>query len=89
MGGYKVSQLNTDPPVASIFELPNVSYRDLRWVLWDGIDWDQFMDDFVNGLLGKLGSFAEDWYFFLSRSEDEVVTSQPGLREEDEEHNEL
>ncbi|WFD00413.1 hypothetical protein MYAM1_003162 [Malassezia yamatoensis] len=88
-GGYNVTQPYSDPPAASIFELPDVSYGDLRNVLWRSIDWDRFLDDFVNNLLEKLGSFADDWCFFFGPGEDEVVTSQLGLSKEDVKDNEL
>lgn len=55
----------------------------LKYRLGSTIDWDRLWQDFVNGLLGKLGSFAEDWYYLYGLEEGQVEVSQPGLHELD------
>ena len=67
----------------TIFVLPSMDYSKLEMVAKDGIDWDRLMDDYVNALFGKLGSFADDWYFTFAPEEGQIDVSQPGLLEKD------
>lgn len=73
----------------TIFVLPSVDHFQLLRIAEDGIDWDRLMNDFVTALLGKLGSFADDWYFSFDRQEGTVFVSQPGILKDDRFDNEF
>ena len=73
-GGYERSYRGKDQ---SIFQLPDVDTKKLWFVAQERIDWSRWMKDFVDGILRKMGSFADDWYFRFCLEEGEILASSP------------
>lgn len=71
-GGYKQRD-------ASVFQLPPVDLQRLKYVAQNGIDTDRLMRDYVHAILGKLGSFADDYVFMFGAEENQVEVSKPGI----------
>ena len=66
----------------SVFALPDVDRIKMRAVLSDAIDWHRLFADFVNRILSKLGSFANDWHFGYQYTVSYIIVSQPGLEDD-------
>ena len=49
----------------------------LWFVAQERIDWSRWMKDLVDGILRKMGSFADDWYFRFCDEESEILASSP------------
>lgn len=49
----------------------------LWFVAQERIDWSRWMKDLVDGILRKMGSFADDWYFRFCLEEGEILASSP------------
>lgn len=81
-GGYKNE-------CSSIFRLPSIDHRLLIDAALRGIDWGRMMSEYVDAILGKFGSFADDWYFLFAPEEDQIEVSQPGVGKDDEWTNEF
>lgn len=75
-GGYKQRD-------ASVFQLPPVDLQRLKNVARNGIDSDRLMRDYVHAVLGKLGSFADDYVFLFGIEENQVEVSRPGILKRD------
>lgn len=71
-GGYKQRD-------ASVFQLPPVDLRRLKNVAQNGVDTDRLMKDYVHAVLGKLGSFGDDYIFLFGIEEGQVELSKPGI----------
>ena len=71
------------------FKLPFENDYRVKRITAECIDWERMMRDLVNGILGKLGSFADEWYFVFGKIEDQILVSSPGLERTDCEHNDF
>lgn len=76
-GGYQGSSRWSLGSCKSIFQLPDVDIERLWMVAVRGIDWSRWMKDLMEGILGKMGSFAEDWYFHFCFEEGQIEASSP------------
>ena len=81
-GGYKDHAIFGGQP-SSVFILPDVDLVRMCRALSDAIDWDRLFSDFINRLLAKLGSFANDWHFGFQYMLCFNIVSCPGLVDED------
>ena len=66
---------------ASVFKLPDVDLYNMWSALYAAIDWHRLFSDFLNRMLTKFGSFANDWYFGCKTTVSDIVMSQPGLED--------
>lgn len=64
--------------------LPDIDHESLHYTLYSGIDDDLLCSDFLDGILSKMGSFADDWHVEFALEEGEVCVSKPGVECEED-----
>lgn len=69
---------------STVYWSPPVNQRCFRWHRLGSDD-----DGLCGRHSGKLGSFADDWYFLFAPEEDQIEVSQPGVGKENELTNEF